>query len=276
MRHEIRSPEINLLNNNSITYKKGNMIKINNLLTVEHDLSKFLFKDPVSSTLLWYFLLDHPGGDDNGSSVSIKELADKLNFTSRVIQKRIDYLEENGLIISFTPEFYGGQRLPSIYQINFDSEFFVKPPKKSTPKEESPDVDLMIEKFTEINLAIHKEKYAPDTPQQRSKWVKGAEKILTLKPDGNNFTMKTYEEVVLFLAEQMKEHLVNNTAYMMQCRDLGNLVYTHPSQSDCKYINAYRKMTHGSTNTNTENINEQTSRYKEHGISTHDSLWEEV
>ena len=252
------------------------MIKINNLLTVEHDLSKFLFKDPVSSTLLWYFLLDHPGGDDNGSSVSIKELADKLNFTSRVIQKRIDYLEENGLIISFTPEFYGGQRLPSIYQINFDSEFFVKPPKKSTPKEESPDVDLMIDKFTEINLAIHKERYAPDTPQQRSKWVKGAEKILTLKPDGNDFTMKTYEEVVLFLAEQMKEHLVNNTAYMMQCRDLGNLVYTHPSQSDCKYINAYRKMTHGSTNTNTENINEQTSRYKEHGISTHDSLWEEV
>ena len=252
------------------------MIKINNLLTVEHDLSKFLFRDPVSSTLLWYFLLDHPGGEDNGSAVSIKELADKLNFTARVIQKRIDYLEENGLILSFTPEFYGGQRLPSIYQINFDSELFIKPPKKTAPKEESPDVDLMIARFTEINLAIHKEKYEPTTPQQRSKWVKGAEKILTLKPDGNDFTMQTYEEVVLFLAEQMKEHLVNNTAYMMQCRDLGNLVYTHPSQSDCKYINAYRKMTHGNSNTNMENINEQTSRYKEHGRSTHDSLWEEV
>ena len=252
------------------------MIKINNLLTVDHDLSKFLLGDPVSSTLLWYFLLDHPGGEDNGSAVSVKELADKLKFTPRVIQKRIDYLEDNGFILSFTPEFYGGQRLPSIYQINFESEFFIKPPKKSAPKEESPDVDLMIAKFTEINLAIHNEKYAPVTPQQRSKWVKGAEKILTLKPDGHNFSMQTYEEVVVFLAEQMKEHLVNKTAYMMQCRDLGNLVYTHPSQSDCKYINAYRKMTHGNTNTNKENINEQTNRYTEHGISTHDSLWEEV
>ena len=78
MRHEIRSLEINLLNryysllgnsnslpgnSNSIIYKKGNMIKINNLLTVDHDLSKFLLGDPVSSTLLWYFLLDHPGGE---------------------------------------------------------------------------------------------------------------------------------------------------------------------------------------------------------------------
>ena len=104
------------------------MIKINNLLTVEHDLSKFLFRDPVSSTLLWYFLLDHPGGEDNGSSISIKELADKLKFTPRVIQKRVDYLEDKGLIISFTPQFYGWQRLPTIYQIIFDSEFFIKPP----------------------------------------------------------------------------------------------------------------------------------------------------
>ena len=252
------------------------MIKINNLLTVDHDLSKFLFKDPVSSTLLWYFLLDHPGGEDNGSAISIKELADKLKFTPRVIQKRINYLEENGFILSFTPEIYGGQRMPSIYQINFDSEFFIRPPKKPVPKEESPDVDLMIKRFTEINLEIHKEKYEPSTPQQRSKWVKGAEKILTLKPDGDDFSMVTYEKVVTFLAEQMKEHLVNKTAYMMQCRDLGNLVYTHPSQSDCKYINAYRKMKSGSANTNMENINEQTNRYTENGIPAHDSLWEEI
>ena len=252
------------------------MIKINNNLGVSDDISGTLLKDPLACSLLMYFILDHPGGEDNGSAVSIKELADKLKFTPRVIQKRINYLETNGFIISFTPEFYGGQRLPSIYQLNFDSEFFIKLPNKSIPKEESPDVDLMIARFTEINLAIHNEKYTPVTPQQRSKWVKGAEKILTLKPDGDDFNMDTYEKVITFLAEQMKEHLVNKTAYMMQCRDLGNLVYTHPSQSDCKYINAYRKMTHGNTNTNMENINEQTNRYTENGISTHDSLWEEV
>ena len=253
------------------------MIKINNLLTVDHDLSRFLFKDPVSSTLLWYFILDHPGGEDNGSSISIKELADKLNFTPRVIQKRMDYLEENGLITSFTPEFYGGKRLPSIYQINIESEFFLKPPKKAAPKVESADVDVMITRFTEINLEIHNEKYAPGTPQQRSKWVKGAEKILTLKPGGEDFSMETYEKVVTFLAEQMKEHLVNKTPYMMQCRDLGNLVYTHPSLSDCKYINAYRKMESGNTNIpNMENINEQANRYTEDGIPAYDSLWEEI
>ena len=74
----------------------------------------------------------------------------------------------------------------------------------------------------------------------------------------------------------MKEHLENKTPYMMQCRDLGNLVYTHPSQSDCKYINAYRKMIHGGTNINKENINEQTNKRTRDGIPAYDSLWEEI
>ena len=263
------------------------MIKLNNTLTVEHELSRFLFKDPISSTLLWYFLLDHPGEEDNGSSVSIKELADKLAFTPRVIQKRMDYLEEMGFIKSFTPEFYGGQRLPSIYQINFESDFYVKPAKKRVlPKmEQSADVDLMTKRFTDINFATHGLEYKPDGPQ-RSKWVKGAEKILTLKTDGAEFSMDTYEKVVTFLAEQMKESLKPEPApYMMQCRDLGNLVYTHPSQSDCKYINAYRKMSSGSTiqyessvviNEILKENDEQTIGHPENGSATYDSLWEEV
>ena len=136
------------------------MVKINNLLTVEHELSKFLFKDPVCSVLLWYFLLDHPGEEGNGSTVSVQELANKLGFTRRVIQKRIEYLEEQGFISSMSPEFYGGQRLPSIYQINFESEFFIKNVKRKTVlKEESPDVNGMIEMFTNINKDIHGEVY---------------------------------------------------------------------------------------------------------------------
>ncbi len=266
------------------------MIKLNNLLTVEHDLSKFLFKDPVASALLWYFLLDHPGEEENGSSVSIKELSDKLSFTPRVIQRRMDLLEGEGFIKSFTPELYGGSRLPSIYQINFESEFYIRPAKKRVviKPEESPDVGVLIQRFTDINLATHGQEYKPNNPSQRSKWVKGAEKILTLKTDGAEFSMETYEKVVSFLANQMKESLKPEPEpYMMQCRDLGNLVYTHPNQSDCKYINAYRKMSTGSTiqyessvviNNILKGNDEHTNGYghSENGSPAYDSLWEEV
>ena len=103
------------------------MIKINNNLSVEHELSKFLINDPISCTLLMYFILDHPGGEDNGSSISIQELSSYLGYTPRIVKKRLEYLEAKGFIESFTPEFFGGKRLASIYMLNFDSDFFLKP-----------------------------------------------------------------------------------------------------------------------------------------------------
>lgn len=251
------------------------MVKINNLLTVEHELSKFLFKDPVAGVLLWYFLLDHPGEEGNGSTVSVQELANKLGFTRRVIQKRIEYLEEKGFISSMSPEFYGGQRLPSIYQINFDSEFFIKTVKRrAVLKEESPDINQMIEMFTKINKDIHGEVYEPTTQSQRGKWVKGAERILKLKVDDEPFSMEAYKKVVTFLAHQMKEYIDTKNTYAMRCRDLGNLVHTDPRQTECKYIRAFRKQSDNDNTHITDILKEKDGQeYTPVSSGVDNSLW---
>jgi biotin operon repressor len=251
------------------------MIKINNTLTTDHDLSRFLLKDPVSSCLLWYFILDHPGQDEGGSLISVQELAEKLGFTRRVIQKRLDYLIGKGLIIAYSSEFYGGKRLPSNYSINFNSEFFIKTARRKTIiKEESPDVNRMIEMFTDINKSIHGQEYKPSSDPQRGKWVKGAEKIIKLEIDGQPFSMDVYEKVVTFLAHEMKRHIDTGDTYAMRVRDLGNLMYTTEQQTETKYVRAYRKQKVGDTSHITNLLKENDGQeYTPVSGGADNSLW---
>ena len=253
------------------------MIKINNKLTVDHELSDFLLKDPISATLLWYFILDYPG--EEGSIVSVQELANKLNYTRRIVQKRIDYLEKYGLINSYTSEFYGGQRLPSAYKINFESPFFIKQPKrKETLIEESPDVDEMISLFTSINKEVHGKEYKPTAKSQRSKWVKGANRILNLKVDGEEFSMDSYKRTIRYLANQTKDWMDGNQ-YAMRASDLGNVAYTDPRQTECKYVKACRKSAAEDFSHITEIISDEEENqndrgeYKTDSGGTHVDLW---
>ena len=65
---------------------------------------------------------------------------------------------------------------------------------------------------------------------------------MTLKPAGADFDMETYESVVEFLANQLKEFNTTGDKFKMRCKDMGNLVYKHPNATDCKYIKAYELM----------------------------------
>ena len=218
------------------------MVKINNNIGVDHELSRGIVKDPVACSLLMYFMLDHPGLGSGGSSVSVQELSDYLGYSPKVVRKRIERLEDQGLITSEIQEFSGGERKPYSYELNFGSQLFVKPAKKAERKPETEEVEQMISKFTEINLRVHNHEFKPEDSAARKRWAEGAQKIITLNPGNEEFSMDTYEKVVEYLANQLKEFYDTGDKYKMKCKDLKNLVYTHPSQSDCKYIKAYEKM----------------------------------
>ena len=165
------------------------MIKINNNLGVGDQLSGDLLKDPLACSLLMYFILDHDGSEGGGSIVSVQELADYLLHTPKVVKKRIDRLEEAGHIISINQFFSedSGKKIAKLYMLNFESKLFLKPVKKAEPIKITEDHDTLIKKFTEINQRVHGMEFKPESSVEKQRWVKGAQKVLTLKPGGKEF-----------------------------------------------------------------------------------------
>ena len=262
------------------------MIKINNNLGIEGDISRLLLQDPLACALLMYFILDHPG-DDGASIVSIKELSDYMLETPKVIKKRLERLEESGHIVSFKrhhdEEVSNGKKIPNAYMINFDSKLFLKPAKKPEPVKVTDDHDILIKKFTDINMRIHGQEFKPNNSQEKNRWVQGAQKIMSLKPAGKDFSMETYESVVEFLANQLKEFNTTGDKYKMRCKDLGNLVYKHPNAADCKYITAYERLMMGSSTSTRSNLinkmeeNDTTREYDSgNGRQPNGSIWEKA
>ena len=262
------------------------MIKINNNLGVNDSMSGPLLQDPLACALLMYFILDHPG-DEGGSIVSVQELSTYMLQTPKMVKKRIERLESAGYITSLSRSHNedSGKKLANLYMLNFDSKLFLKPPKKAVPVQVTDDHDVLIKKFTDINLRIHGQEFKPHTAEEKQRWIKGAQKVLTLKPAGNDFDMETYESVVEFLATQLKEFNNTGDKYKMRCKDMGNLVYKHPNATDCKYIKAYEMLKiKSSASSHRDNI---INNMEEHNVPTrsndtgnsyqsHGSIWEKA
>ena len=262
------------------------MIKINNNLGVSDSISEALLQDPLACSLLMYFILDHPG-NEGGSIVSVQELSDFLLQTYKVVKKRLERLEEAGHITSLqrSDSEESGKKLAKLYMLNFDSKLFLKPVKKPVPVQVTDDHDTLIKKFTDINLRVHGQEFKPHTAEEKQRWVKGAEKVLTLKPAGKDFDMDTYESVVEFLANQLDQFNKTGDKYKMRCKDMGNLVYKHPNATDCKYIKAYEMLKMKSSPSShrdnlISNMEENNVRTREDDTGyrhqSHGSIWEKA
>ena len=262
------------------------MIKINNNLGVNDSISEALLQDPLACSLLMYFILDHPG-NEGGSIVSVQELSDFLLQTYKVVKKRLERLEEAGHITSLQrlDSDESGKKLAKLYMLNFDSKLFLKPVKKPEPVKVTEDHDALIKKFTDINLRIHGQEFKPHTAEEKQRWVKGAQKVLTLKPAGNEFDMATYESVIEFLANQLDQFNKTGDKYKMRCKDMGNLVYKHPNATDCKYIKAYEMLKISSSPSShrdnlISNMEEQNVRTRQddtgYSHQSHGSIWEKA
>ena len=260
------------------------MIKINNNLGVGDQLSGDLLKDPLACSLLMYFILDHDGSEDGGSIISVQELSDYLLHTPKVVKKRIERLEKAGHIISINQFFSedSGKKIAKLYMLNFESKLFLKPVKKAEHIKITFDHDTLIKKFTEINLRVHGQEFKPESNVEKQRWVKGAQKVMTLKPAGKDFDMATYESVVEFLANQLKEFNTTGDKFKMRCKDMGNLVYKHPNATDCKCIKAYEMMRINSGHrSNIINKMEEsnvpaTTNDTGNGHQSHGSIWEKT
>ena len=260
------------------------MIKINNNLGVGDKLTGDLLRDPLVCSLLMYFIYDHPGDEGGGSIVSVQELSDFLIQTPKVIKKRLERLEEAGHIISINQFFNenSGKKIAKLYMLNFDSKLFLKPVKKAEPIKVTEDHDELIKKFTEINLRVHGQEFRPTNSVEKQRWVKGAQKVMTLKPGGNEFDMETFNNVVEFLATQLKEINTTGDKFKMRCKDMGNLVYKHPNATDCKYIKAWELMrvNSGHRSNLINNMEEQnvpaTVNDTGDGHQSHGSIWEKA
>ena len=260
------------------------MIKINNNLGVGDQMSGDLLKDPLACSLLMYFILDHDGSEGGGSIVSVQELADYLLHTPKVVKKRIDRLEEAGHIISINQFFSedSGKKIAKLYMLNFESKLFLKPVKKAEPIKITGDHDTLIKKFTEINLRVHGQEFKPESAVEKQRWVKGAQKVMTLKPGGKEFDIQTFDSVVEFLANQLKDFNTTGDKFKMRCKDLGNLVYKHPNATDCKYIKAWEMMrvNSGHRSNLINNMEEQNVPAIEddtgNGRQSHGSIWEKA
>ena len=262
------------------------MIKINNNLGVSDSISGALLQDPLACSLLMYFILDHPG-NEGGSIVSVQELSDFLLQTYKVVKKRLERLEEAGHITSLQrlDSDESGKKLAKLYMLNFESKLFLKPVKKPEPVQVTDDHDTLIKKFTDINLRVHGQEFKPHTAEEKQRWVKGAQKVLTLKPAGNEFDMATYESVIEFLANQLDQFNKTGDKYKMRCKDMGNLVYKHPNATDCKYIKAYEMLKISSSPSShrdnlISNMEEQNVRTREddtgYSHQSHGSIWEKA
>ena len=231
-----------------------------------------------------YFIYDHPGDEGGGSIVSVQELSDFLIQTPKVIKKRLERLEEAGHIISINQFFNenSGKKIAKLYMLNFDSKLFLKPVKKAEPIKVTEDHDELIKKFTEINLRVHGQEFRPTNSVEKQRWVKGAQKVMTLKPGGNEFDMETFNNVVEFLATQLKEFNTTGDKFKMRCKDMGNLVYKHPNATDCKYIKAWELMrvNSGHRSNLINNMEEQnvpaTVNDTGDGHQSHGSIWEKA
>ena len=262
------------------------MIKINNNLGVNDSISEALLQDPLACSLLMYFILDHPG-NEGGSIVSVQELSDFLLQTYKVVKKRLERLEEAGHITSLQrlDGDESGKKLAKLYMLNFESKLFLKPAKKPEPVQVTEDHDTLIKKFTDINLRVHGQEFKPHTAEEKQRWLKGAQKVLTLKPAGNEFDMATYESVIEFLANQLDQFNKTGDKYKMRCKDMGNLVYKHPNATDCKYIKAYEMLKISSSPSShrdnlISNMEEQNVRTREddtgYSHQSHGSIWEKA
>ena len=169
--------------------------------------------------------------------------------------------------------------------INFESKLFLKPVKKPEPVQVTDDHDTLIKKFTDINLRVHGQEFKPHTAEEKQRWIKGAQKVLTLKPAGNEFDMATYESVIEFLANQLDQFNKTGDKYKMRCKDMGNLVYKHPNATDCKYIKAYEMLKINSSPSShrdnfISNMEEQNDRTREddtgYSHQSHGSIWEKA
>ena len=262
------------------------MIKINNNLGVSDSISESLLQDPLACSLLMYFILDHPG-NEGGSIVSVQELSDFLLQTYKVVKKRLERLEKAGHITSLQrlDSEESGKKLAKLYMLNFESKLFLKPVKKPEPVQVTDDHDTLIKKFTDINLRVHGQEFKPHTAEEKQRWLKGAQKVLTLKPAGNEFDMATYESVIEFLAKQLDQFNKTGDKYKMRCKDMGNLVYKHPNATDCKYIKAYEMLKINSSPSShrdnlISNMEEQNVRTREddtgYSHQSHGSIWEKA
>ena len=262
------------------------MIKINNNLGVSDSISEALLQDPLACSLLMYFILDHPG-NEGGSIVSVQELSDFLLQTYKVVKKRLERLEEAGHITSLQrlDSDESGKKLAKLYMLNFESKLFLKPAKKPEPVQVTDDHDTLIKKFTDINLRVHGQEFKPHTAEEKQRWLKGAQKVLALKPAGNEFDMATYESVIEFLANQLDQFNKTGDKYKMRCKDMGNLVYKHPNATDCKYIKAYEMLKISSSPSShrdnlISNMEEQNVRTREddtgYSHQSHGSIWEKA
>ncbi len=262
------------------------MIKINNNLGVSDSISGALLQDPLACSLLMYFILDHPG-NEGGSIVSVQELSDFLLQTYKVVKKRLERLEKAGHITSLQrlDSEESGKKLAKLYMLNFESKLFLKPVKKPEPVQVTDDHDTLIKKFTDINLRVHGQEFKPHTAEEKQRWIKGAQKVLTLKPAGNEFDMATYESVIEFLANQLDQFNKTGDKYKMRCKDMGNLVYKHPNATDCKYIKAYEMLKINSSPSShrdnlISNMEEQNVRTREddtgYSHQSHGSIWEKA
>ncbi len=262
------------------------MIKINNNLGVSDSISGDLLQDPLACSLLMYFILDHPG-NEGGSIVSVQELSDFLLQTYKVVKKRLERLEKAGHIKSLQrlDSEESGKKLAKLYMLNFESKLFLKPVKKPEPVQVTDDHDTLIKKFTDINLRVHGQEFKPHTAEEKQRWIKGAQKVLALKPAGNEFDMATYESVIEFLANQLDQFNKTGDKYKMRCKDMGNLVYKHPNATDCKYIKAYEMLKINSSPSShrdnlISNMEEQNVRTREddtgYSHQSHGSIWEKA
>ena len=240
-------------------------------LGVDSKIASRICSDPELSAILWYFILDHPADkkDEKGillrSVVSIKELCDKTGIESEQIAGlRVQRLIDMGVIEKYTPEFFGGQRMPSSYQLNFQSELFLKARKRSpakAPEFEPGEQDVyekMIEFFIVTNQSINNQTLGPKNQKDKSRWMQSCHDIMKLEVEGTvvAFDITIWNTVVKFLANQLNDHLNKSDKYAMRVFDIPNMLWRGDKDPHCKFIKAWfkakatrtRKEIHGERN----------------------------
>ena len=250
-------------------------------------MSHKIYSDPELSAILMYFIFDHPGDktDDDGqpltSVVSIKELCEKTGIQSeKVAGLRVQRLIDLGVIEKYTPEFYGGLRMPSSYQLNLDSDLFVKGRKRAPlrpPTYTAEEMELfpqMIEYFITTNQDKNNQTLGPSNEKKRDQWMIACRKILKLEVEGKPVDFEKFKQVCDWLADQLNAHVNKSDRYAMRVFDVPNMLWQGETDPHPKFIKAYLKMK--STRTRKEIADGNRVNGGGHGDGVGGDLWQQI
>ena len=254
---------------------------------VDNRIAKKIYSDPELSAILMYFIFDHPGDkkDDDGnpllSVVSIKELCEKTGIESeKVAGLRVQRLIDLGVIEKYTPEFYGGLRMPSSYRLNLDSEIFYKGRKRAParpPTYTAEEMELysnMIEYFITKNQLESGQTLGPSNEKQRDQWMLGCRKLMKLQVEGKPVDYEVFKEVIDFLAKQLDSHVNRSDRFAMRVFDIPNMNWQSETDPHPKFIKAFMKMK--ASRTKKEIIDGNKQHGGGHGDAVGGDLWQQI